>query len=52
MFVFLLVSESISISEICKDIIWTANLLSELNCKKIIKDAVILSTYTKAGYNG
>jgi hypothetical protein len=41
-------AELFSISEICKDIIWTVNLLSELNCKQFMDDAVTLNSDSQA----
>ncbi|GFV40624.1 retrovirus-related Pol polyprotein from transposon RE2 [Trichonephila clavipes] len=37
-----------SISEICKDIIWTVNLLTELKCEPFINNAVTLNSDSQA----
>ncbi|GFY15607.1 retrovirus-related Pol polyprotein from transposon TNT 1-94 [Trichonephila clavipes] len=41
-------AELFSISEICKDIIWTVNLLTELKCEKFINNAVTLNSDSQA----
>ncbi|GFS84249.1 retrovirus-related Pol polyprotein from transposon RE2 [Trichonephila clavipes] len=41
-------SELFSISEICKDIIWTVNLLTELKCVQFINNAVTLNSDRQA----
>ncbi|GBN82325.1 Retrovirus-related Pol polyprotein from transposon TNT 1-94 [Araneus ventricosus] len=41
-------AELFAISEICKDIIWIVNLLSELKCKQFINFTVILNTDSQA----
>ena len=37
-------AELYAISEICKDIVWMVNLLSELKCNEFINDAVTLTS--------
>ncbi|GFV30547.1 retrovirus-related Pol polyprotein from transposon TNT 1-94 [Trichonephila clavipes] len=41
-------AELFSISEICKDIIWTVNLLTELKCEQFINNAVTLNSDSQA----
>nr|GBN20086.1 Retrovirus-related Pol polyprotein from transposon TNT 1-94 [Araneus ventricosus] len=41
-------AELFAISEICKDIIWIVNLLSELKCKQFINSTVILNSDSQA----
>ncbi|CAL1278660.1 unnamed protein product, partial [Larinioides sclopetarius] len=41
-------AELFAISETCKDIIWTVNLLSELKCQQFINNTVILNSDSQA----
>ncbi|GFW65571.1 retrovirus-related Pol polyprotein from transposon TNT 1-94 [Trichonephila clavipes] len=41
-------AELFSISEICKDIIWTVNLLTELKCEQFINNTVTLNSDSQA----
>ncbi|GFW98417.1 retrovirus-related Pol polyprotein from transposon TNT 1-94 [Trichonephila clavipes] len=41
-------AELFSISEICKDIIWTVNLLTELKCEQFLNNAVTLNSDSQA----